>query len=197
MLVNYKKEHMKKVFTVVIGISLVSAAFMFQGCNKLKALLQYDLYYTTADATFTIYAIQDTIMHTGVGATTVNINVDSFIKANTSNQLDLSSIKHAYLESCTMNLTNADSTNNFANFKTCAASFSTDLNSSVVTIGTITNNPDVFASSIVVPIDSTIDYATYLGAHTISYSVDGKARRFTTTSLTGHITLKFKIHVQG
>ncbi len=177
----------------VLAIAVASASF--QSCSKIAQVLQYDIPLQTGSVTI---VIPPTTAATGVasGSATSSINIDSVIKANTSNQLGISNITSVKLTSATMVLQNPDSANNFQNFSSCTASFYTNSNTTPFPV-TISNNPNVYANTLPLPIDGTTELKSYISGNQFTYSAGGSLRASTTVSLTCVISFTFNIHVKG
>jgi hypothetical protein len=187
-----KKQHllpilmMTAVFGTIIGLS---------SCGKIANLLNFKLTMQTDTVNVTIPVTSNTNGIITVGPTVSAYNVDSFIRANTGNQLGISNITSVKLNSVTFKLNNANSSNNFANFQSVSASFSSNTNSTPYTIN-IADNPDTYATTISLPVDTTVDLKTYLG-NQFTYSISGQLRRPTTVPLNCTITFNFNVSVQG
>jgi hypothetical protein len=187
----------KTSFFKALSITALSVVFLgFNSCSKLKSLLQFDLNMQTAS--FQI-SIPPATTSDSIPATTVTIlfNVDSFVKAGTSNQLDISNLTVAKINSCILTLSNPDSANNFANLQTTTLQFYTDSMSTPYTIGNINNNPDKYSTSLTMPVDTSANLSTYLHATKFVYSIAGKLRRSTTDTLKCSVQTTFTLHVQG
>ncbi len=188
------KKHSVKIafFAALLAVSTV----YLNSCTKLADLVQYDLNMQTADLDFVIPPFPDTTM-TLTGTQTINYNVDSFIKANTKNLLSFNNITSAKVTSCNIVLENASATNNFANFRSCSASFTSNANSTAYNIGAA-NPADAFSSSLNLSVDTTQDLKAYfINANSFNYSLSGSLRRPLTDSLHAHVTMTYRLHVKG
>ncbi len=187
----------KRSFLITSTLALSCfAMFYLNSCTKLAQALQYDLAMQTATVNITIPPYPDTTIAAN-GTQSNTYNVDSFIKANTANVLGVSNITSAKITSCVVTLLNPTVAENFANFKTCNASFHTNGNTTPFTV-TIPNNPDVYSSTLTLPVDTTAELKGYLtGGSTFTYNLGGSLRRPTTDSLHATCTFTFKLHVQG
>ena len=183
----------------LVSSTLVLAGFAvlaFNSCTKLAKNLQYDLDMQTASVDITIPPYADTSI-TVAGSQTTNYNIDSFIKANTGNVLGVSNISSAKLKTCVLTLHGATQTLNFANFKSCSGSLYSASNLDPYTV-TIANNPDVYSTSLDLPVDPDKELKGYLAnSNQFTYSLGGKLRRPTTDSIHCTATFTFKVHVQG
>ena len=189
MRVNMKKS-------VIFLSILIVGAMSLASCNKIAGLLSYNLALQTIDGQFTVPIITDTTQSQNAGTTTVYINVDSFIRASTGNNLGVNNISSVKVQSCSITAQNADSHNNFANFQSCDFSFSSDVNSSVIHPATITNNQDTYAASINLPVDNNLELKSYLTGHQFSYFIKAKMRRPTTKQINCTVHVQMNITVQ-
>jgi len=92
-------------------------------------------------------------------------------------------------------LNNPTAASNFQDFQSCSASFFSNTNTTPYTLS-IADNPDVYSSALLLPVDTSVNLATYLG-NEFTYSFSGKLRRPTTTPLSCTITFTFSVSVQG
>jgi hypothetical protein len=143
-----------------------------------------------------IAPLSDTLQHDLLGTGTFTYNVDSIIKANTKNKLGLSNVENLQVIACTITIQNPDTADNFANFQASQVSFYTNSNSTPVTIGTVTNNPDMYAPALSVPLNNNPNLKNYIspvGPTTFTYSIGGKARR--TTNIALNVLLHVEYHI--
>ncbi len=166
-----------------------------QSCDKVASLLQYDLALQTASAEVVLPPSADTV-GSAAGSQVVYYNVDSFIKANTSNVLGINNIQSVKIESVTLTLLNPTATNNFANFRSASGSVYSNSNTTPYTMS-ISSNPDTYNTVLSLPVDSTVNLKTYLTGNQLTYSAGGSLRRATTDSVHIKVDFKFKVHVQG
>jgi len=179
----------------ILAVSAAFAVTSIQSCSKIASTLQYDIPLQSGSVTIVIPPSADT-SGTTMGSASNNINVDSVIKAGTANVLGVSNITSVKLTSCTLTLSNGTSANNFANFKSCYGSVSSNSNSTPYLIS-IANNPDVTSNSLTLPVDANAELKSYLTGTTFSYAAGGVLRRATTDSLTCVVNFTFNIHVKG
>jgi len=184
-----------KQLTLLSFMAIVVAVFSLQSCTKIGTMLQYDIPMQSGSVTITIPPTSNTAASLN-GSGSNSINIDSIIKANTAGLLGVNNITSVKLTSATMNLQNADANNNFANFQSCFASFTSNSDGSPYQLS-ITNNPDAFASSLSLPVDTTAELKNYITGSSFTYTAGGQLRAATTQSLTCNITFTFNIHVQG
>ena len=186
---------MKKL-TFFSGMAIIATTILtLQSCSKVAKLLQYDIPLQSGSVTITIPATSDTSAAIfGSGAN--SINVDSVIKANTGNVLGVSNITSVKLTSATLTLQNSTDSNNFANFKSCYGSVSSNSNTTPYVLN-IANNPDVTSNTLNLPVDANAELKGYLSGTQFNYAAGGVLRRPTTISLTCTIQFNFTMHVQG
>ena len=185
---------MKKL-TLFALLAIVATVATLQSCSKIASLLQYDVPVQSGTITISIPPSADTVGSTA-GTAMNTLNVDSIIKANTGNALGVNNITSVKLTSVTLTLLNSSAANNFANFKSCYGSVSSNSNTTPYTVN-VANNPDVTSSSLSLPVDSTAELKSYLTGTTYTYGLGGVLRRATTDTLTCTIVFQFKAHVQG
>lgn len=186
-----KRKHLIAIGAIIVTISAIT---MFQSCSKIGSLLNFTLNMQTESFTVTIPPSGTSGTFT-VAPTTTEYNVDSFIKAETANQLGIANIKSVKLSSVVFTLNNADSTNNFQNFQALSASFTSNTDATPYDIS-ISDNPNTYATTLSLPIDTTAQLASYIGT-TFSYNVSGSLRAPTTIPLNCTITVTFSVNVQG
>ena len=187
----------KQLLIITSAIAFVCFTMLsMNSCNKLGKNLQYDLDMQTATVDVVIPPYSDTTLSIS-GSQTNYYNIDSFIKANTANLMSVSNITSAKIKSCVLTLQHPSSTINFANFKSCSASFYTNSNTTPFGV-TIANNPDSYADVLTLPVDTSAELKGYLtNTNKFTYSLSGKLRRPTHDSIHCVATFSFKVHVQG
>ena len=188
------KKYLKPSIAIVCTFATL---LTIQSCNKLASALQYNFAMNTGSVTVVIPAISDTGTQLTLGTASNTYNVDSVIKANSASTLGISNITSIKLTSCVVTITSGYSTaNNFANFESCNASFSSTSNTTPYVIS-IPSNPDVNATSISIPVDPTAELKSYISGTTFNYSLGGKLRRATTAPITCTVQFTFAVNVQG
>jgi hypothetical protein len=150
----------------------------------------------TVDAEFTVPIVNDTTSDQSYGPATAYVNVDSFITAYSSGNYSIKNLKKATIESCLLTISNPDTDNNFANVQSCEIDFNSDVNTQIIHPATITNNPDVYADSLNVPVDNSMDVTSYMNAKQFNYTLKAKLRRPTTKVLNCAVHIKLNIEVQ-
>ena len=88
-------------------------------------------------------------------------NVDSFVLATTMSERKADAVWEAKLSSCSITITNADSSNNAQNFLLCNADVSTGDNNTVANVAAA-NVPDVYAPVISFTTTATENYKSYI-----------------------------------
>ncbi len=123
-------------------------------------------------------------------STTVTTNIDSLLNANNVKKGNIKSIK---LESLNMECVNGgDSLNNFRLIESVKGSIAKD-GGAYTEVASLSNNPDVAAYTLNVPVNTTTDYRSYLDGSTFSFKVSGMTRGPVLQPLTIKAKLKFKI----
>ncbi len=189
---------MKKKLVIFSAI-FAASCFSFTSCNKVASVINaITVDWTTTDVDFTIPLVTDVTAQHSIGGGSYSYNLDSLIKAKSANQLALANIDEVHLTKCVVTLHNSDATNNIANFESASATFSTSNKTDVADIGSV-SIPDVQASSIEIPVNSSVNLRPYVaasGTTTFNYNVNGKARRVTTHELTATVHVEYSIHVK-
>lgn len=184
---------------ILSAIAFTGCIFSFYSCNKIAQVLAQGITWTGIDETITVPIVTDTTSHVSMGTGSFSYNLDSLIKNKTNNALGLSNVDTFEFTSCTLTITNPDSNNNFQNFQYAQATFSTNANTAAATIGEVDNNPDTYAATLSLPVNSSVNMKSYLnpiGITTINYYLTGKLRKATTTTLTVQVHVAYYIHVK-
>jgi hypothetical protein len=185
----------KQSFKSAMAFTLIVGSLTLSSCTKLGKNLQFTLPMQTGNVNLTIPVTNASSGTLTFGPVANYYNVDSFIKASTANQLGVSNITSVKLTSCTITINNATSANNFANFSSCSASFSSNTDTSPYTLD-ISNNPNTFSGTINLPVDTSQNLSSYLGDQ-FNYSVSGALRSSITIPLNCTISYAFNVVVQG
>ena len=193
----HKTRSMKLRYTFRLALLMVVAPLIFPSCSKLTSNLQYDLSLQTASVDIAIPPLADTTASVAMGSAASVYNVDSFIKVNTSNLLGVSNISSVKMVSCTLTLLNPDPTNNFADFENADVVFYTNANTTPCTVASVTGNPNTYADTYDVPVNSATDMSSYMHGTQLTYSLSGKLRKATTDTLHCRVQLKMNVHVHG
>ena len=185
-----------KRFNFIKSVALVAAVGivgMLQSCTNGLKSLHFNLGMQTQTVTITIPPTTGGTI--SVGPISTSYNVDSFIRAQTGQQLGINNIYSVKLASCVITITNPTADNNFANFQSCTASFTSNTNSTPYVL-TINNNPDTYQNTLSLPVDANAELKTYLGDQ-FQYNFTGTLRRPITTTLTCTVTFNYNLVVQG
>lgn len=192
VLLQKRKKIMKRNFVLSTVVVLV-ASIVLSSCSALKKKLNIDIDMTSSDVEFTIPIITAT-GNSDMGQQTISVNIDSIIKANNA-ELAVKNIKSVNLKSCTVTLTDGDGQNNLSALQSCSASFYSDTKADVVQLASITDNPDVEAYSITLPVNTSIDLKDYFGATSFTYHLTGTARKTTSKELHAKATIRYTLNV--
>jgi hypothetical protein len=187
-----------KIILSAIAIAFIS--IVCSSCNKIAQQLAQRIGWTGIDVTINVPVVNDTLSHSNIGTGTFTYNLDSLIKAETGNKFGIKNIDSFRFSSCTLNINpNGDPELSFANFESAEAIFFTNGNTTSTILGEIDNNPDAYATTLNVPINTTTDLMPYIpssGPITITYTLDGKLRRAITTACTVTAHIEYNIHVK-
>jgi len=187
---------MKKVILYTLGA--LAFATVLQSCNKLKdAIPGQDVDFTAA-TDIVISPANDTTQQIALGQASITYNIDSMIKAQTDNKLGFGDIKSVKIKTLNLHLTDASATNNFANFISATATFSSSANTSPYTLANVQNNPDSYNDVLSPAVVSTSDDVKgYFNSQmTLNYTLAGKLRRPTTETLHCHAEVTYTISVK-
>jgi hypothetical protein len=181
----------------LLTLKLSAFAFLFltvaTSCNKVKDLISINVSAQSADVDFTI---QPAGAGTGVlSQFNTSLYIDSLIKEQAGKSYGLINIKSVKLESCVLTTSNSDDANSFGNVSACSAEMSSNVNTTMVGIAALTNNPATVASTLNLPVNTTLDLKPYFGATSFSYKLSGTLVKPITKALTCKATLKYKIEV--
>ena len=192
---------MKKAFNSFIIIAICGAfAFFSQSCNKL--IPAQDVSWSGIDDTVKVPIISDTSIHSALGSGTFTYNLDSMIKGKTSGLVSIKNITSAKLKSCKLTILNPDNDNNFANFKASALYINSSVNPTTILTANVINNPNVYADTLNLPVDPSLDLKNYLysssssGPLTVSYFFGAQLRKNTTKILTVVIHAEYDVKLQ-
>lgn len=193
-----KRKNMKKTYLLYV-LAVVLSGVAFSSCNKVAKVLATatDVSWST-DVTINVDPQSDTTVSASVGNGSFTYNLDSLLKNKTSNAMGLSNIDTFRITACSVTIQNPNADNNFANFESASLNFSTNYNTTNTNMGGITNNPNSYAETLTLPVNSSVNLKTYiapLGSTTFMYSLTGKLRKATTASLTLNVHLDYDIHV--
>jgi len=183
---------MKKLF-VAVSLSAVVITSL-SSCKKIIDKIFNGIDTRAPDMTVTIPAIPAF----GVGfeaaapPVVMPFNLDSIIKANSSGLFGIDDVKSVKVKSITVNLPDADNSNNLANFESSRVSLYSNTNTTPVNIAII-NYPDAPATTITALQTDSPELLSYLKGNQITYQTYGKARRSTTKPLTFVVSVTMRV----
>lgn len=183
---------MKNRFSIAL-IVLATLTFSLNSCEKLKEKLFTAFITNSAEEEFIINVITTTNAKTEIGLIRQTMNLDSIIKAETSNAFSLDDISSINMEEVKVTILNPDTDNNFANFEEGWLEFNTNFNTTPILVASGLN-PDVYAESWLLPVDKAINLKEYLKGNHLAYILQAKARRVTTKPLECKLAIKFKVN---
>jgi hypothetical protein len=184
---------MKPIKIAALSFLCLSTVLLIQSCKKIKEAAQISIPLSTEQVEFTIPIIVATGTQT-IADVNFPLNVDSIIKANDA-EFATKNIKSVSINSCQLNLLDGDATDNFSALQDCSIKFSSNVNSTQVTLSEVTNNPDVEAQSLILPVNSSLDLAGYFKTNSFSYRVSATARKTTSKPLQCKATVRFTMKV--
>jgi hypothetical protein len=191
---------MRKLTLILIAAAAVFGAFFtMQSCSKSNDVTQklhYDIPLHTGAFEVVIPPTDDTSSSHILNSGTTYINIDSFVKANTKNVLGVNNITSVKITAVKLTLLDGTTTNNFANFQSCSASFYSNANTNPYSVS-IPNNPDATVYTLDLPIDPNAELKSYMTGNAFTYSVGGKLRRPVTQPVKCKIEFGFNIVVNG
>lgn len=165
---------------------------MNSGCDKLKSKL-FEAF-TTGSTTydFTIPVISTTDTKFAWGTVSEKLSIDSLIIKETKGVFSLKDVKSVTISEMKLTLTNADASNNFANFEEGWGTLSTNNGATDLAIATGLN-PDVYSETWILPSIAGVNLKEYASANVFNYALAAKARRTTSKVLNAKLAVKFKI----
>jgi hypothetical protein len=184
-----------KLIAITAFALTVGTIATLPSCTKVANLLTANVGMQTESVKVTIPATTGVNGVISVGPASNKYNVDSLIQAQTAGQFNASNISSVKLKSVVFTLSNFNALNNFANFESVSATFSSNTDKTPYTI-TIPTNPDVTTNMLTLPVDTARELKSYIG-NEFFYTVEGKLRRPTTIPLECTITFSFDLKVKG
>lgn len=175
---------MKKINLLILAIVLILS------CNKLKELASTSFNFNDDSAEFTIPASTTTSFSK---SETFRMNLDSLIKANNA-ELAVSFMKTLSINSIDVTLVDPDSSNNLANISACTVSFSSNVNLTPIQIGALASNPDVYKTTMNIPVNASVDVKEYAKtATTFNYTLAGTLRRPLVRDVKCRVKVNYKL----
>jgi hypothetical protein len=181
---------MKNIFLHLSVIAFISVSII--SCDKIKSKLLDAFTADGANFTFSLPPVSTTDSMMSLGTQTIYFDLDSTIKAVTSNNFSLSSINSVTPNAITLKIQNPDSANNFANFQTGTLSFTSNTNTTPYNFSF--SNLNVYADSISIPLDTNTNLKSYMEGKNFGYTLIGKLRKITNKQLNVKANVKFKVH---
>jgi len=163
-------------------------------CKKTDTLVQVNVPVQMAQITYTIPMNQSSIDTT----TTVYCNVDSIIRAAKTNtySFNISNIKSVTVTSANTILTGTtDAADNFGNLSSLSAAISSTSDTAATIFAQVTNNPGTFATSLNIPVNTTVNLKTYFDATLFNFTFRSALAAPTTINLQAQATIQFTIVV--
>jgi hypothetical protein len=190
---------MKKM---LLSVSVAMMALLFNSCKDKTLEIEFPEFATGP------YVISGDIPACGgpIDTTVISsfsVNIDSLIKSNTNGKLGVNNISTMYpTEAIVMNITNADSANNFSNVEGLAAAIYTNALSTQSPFLAYLSIPDTYSTNL--DLSSNVNYATdirpYVSSNsstTFYYGFNFKMRRATTQTIHFTMAVKFKIKAKA
>ncbi len=182
---------MKKIIYTSVALLLLGFTVL-PACNKLKELAKVNLTLDNAKGEFDMPELT-AIGEVNLGTADTYINLDSLIKAENSD-VSANNIRSVHMKSCTLVLTNGTAINNFSALESCKLEIKSNKKTDYVQMASVTNNPDVEAYSLNMPVDQSIELKDYfLNANVFTIKVSGKNRKMTTQPLHCRVELKYTL----
>jgi hypothetical protein len=182
---------LRKLSTVSLAV-LFSVSLLNSSCDKVKDAIKVNIPLQQAEIQFDLPPVAAGT-HT-LAQFQVRFDVDSAIRANAS-QFSAKNIKSVKLEGLKITASNTTAEDNFGVLSACTAKLSADVNSNLITIGELNNNPDAAASTLTIPVNKDQELKDYFSGKSFSYILSGTARRATTTTLHCKGTIDLNIEV--
>lgn len=182
---------MKKIIYTAAALLTLSFATL-SSCDKIKSLAKVNFNLDNADGEFNVPALL-AIGEVSLGTDDVYINLDSIIKAE-NGEVGSKNIKEVHVKSVQLTLTNGDAKNNFSALESCKMEIKSNVKTEFVTMASVTNNPDVEAFTLNMPVESSLELKDYfLNANVFSYRISGKTRKTTDKELNCKVLVKYTI----
>ena len=160
---------MKSVSKSFILLVFITASFITTSCDKVAELFKADINLSDTIS----FVIPRTQLRSFDTTKTVQFNVDSFIRASTNNNADLSNLKSVKLKAATLTLMGSPD-QNFGLFKQVQLSVKTNQNSSPYTllVSDFSNVTNVLA----IPVNSNDDLKSYFNATSFIYTLSAELK---------------------
>ncbi len=172
---------MKKLLIPVAAIVLAVAGL--SACKKIVSTIFKGTDITIPPTTVTVPAVLIVSpVEQSLGSFTQEINIDSIIRANTAGLFGVNAVSTIKIKQVTVNVLNADASNNLSSFETVRVNLSSNSNSNRVELFNVTI-PEQATNTYSFTPSSTPELLPYLKGTTLSYAVSGNNRRTTSKPL--------------
>lgn len=183
---------LRKLSTVSLAL-LLSLGMLNSSCDKVKDLVSVNIPLQTVEYDFEIPPLEEG--EVTLGDFDVRFDMDSAIKANTP-QFSTENIRKVRVTSVNVTTSNSTETDHLGVFSAATARGSSNVNTDLTSIATLSNNPDTKVQSVDFTVDKDKELKSYfVKANSFSYVITGVARRATTTTLNATVKVKFDIEV--
>jgi hypothetical protein len=122
-----------------------------------------------------------------------NSNLDQVIRDNASNQFGIDDVDQIHFHSVKLVLTDADATNNWANFTAIGAKMKSNTQTTYIDMGQKNNIPDSYSTELELDVNTTVQAKDYLRGNVVTYQLLGTNRRATTHDLHGTAYVSFTV----
>lgn len=182
---------MKKNLLLSLTLILLMAT---TACNKIKEATERDINITPDAVEFTVPKITTTA-ELKVIDVSAPIDLDAIIKAK-ADQFGVKNLRNVRITSLKLDIISGmDDANNFANVESVSAKIEAT-GQAPLTIASATNNPDVKAGTLVIPVTAgTAELKSYLTSGDFKYTLSFKARRVTEKELRLRATATYQFTV--
>lgn len=180
------KFHLNTIIVFFLAITLLS-------CNKAKEKIVATFIANCADEYFTVDVVTNTDTMGLIGTKSIQLNIDSLIKAETHGLFNVSSVTTFNLKEFKLTLLNPDTANNFANFELGSVYFNTNTAPAPIIL-CYGPNLDIFSYVWIIPTINSGNMKNYLNGNLLTYNIYAKARRPTSKQLAIKMTIKFKVY---
>lgn len=176
-----------KLSTVSL-IALLTFGFFTSSCDSVKDILKFNLPEQTIEVEFDIPPTS-----TGdksLADFNIRLDMDSLIKANASN-FSADNIQTLKITGVRVEASNTEEGgDSFGSLASAKAQLSSNNISTLTTIAELTDNPDAYAASLVIPVKD-VELKDYFKATTFNYVFSGNVRTSLKTTLHCKAYIKF------
>jgi len=183
---------MMKKLSITFGIAVITMLSI--SCKKTLQSLFPGFDVKVPDIQITIPAIPILFSNEAeLGSFTTHFNLDSTIRANTSNVFNINSVSSMKVSQMLVTLSNGNAANNLSNFESARLLISSNSNSSQAELANF-NFPTIETYTYTANTDNSPDILSYYNGNEITYKLFGKMRKPTTMSL--NLTMSITIRVK-